>query len=234
MTFLEHLEELRRRLLICIFVTLSVAIGCYFFVDTKLLPILKKPLGENFELHFIDITEAFFTRMKVAFFTALLFCSPVIVYQFWAFLLPALKREERRFINPLVFSSLSFFFIGVALAYFIIIPCGVKFLLACGGEEIKPIIRISSYTSFFWRFALVCGVVCQLPLALYFLTRAELINPQFLRRNRRYVIIGAFILAAIITPSGDVVNLLLLAIPLLVLYEIGLWVSVITAKKMKC
>lgn len=220
MTIAGHLEELRRRIIVCV---ISVILtSCVAFLSVKrLLPYLTKPVGR---LVFIAPTEAFFTYMKLALFMGFFLSSPIILYEVWKFVSSGLKRSEKKYTR--LYGPLSFllFIAGSSFAYFVVIPIGLKFLLTFGGQEIVPMISVSKYVSFVGMLCLAFGAIFELPLVTLFLTKINLVTPSFLATKRRYAIVGIFIVAALLTPP-DIFTQLLMVIPLLVLYEISIVLS---------
>jgi len=213
----EHLAELRMRVIKSVICVIFAAIVIYGFVD-QITANLIKPVGS---LVFIAPQEAFAARIKIAFFGGLLLSSPFIIFQIWRFISTGLSRKERKY--TLVFGPLSFvFFIAGALfGYFVIVPIGVKFLLGFATDLLNPMITINNYLSFVGALVLIFGVIFELPLASLFLTKIGLITPKFLSSSRRQAIVIVFISAAILTPP-DVITQCLMAVPLLVLYEVSI------------
>lgn len=217
---IEHLQELRLRLIKSVVFIIIVSCLIYSHVET-IIPILVRPVGQ---LVFIAPEEAFISNIKIAFFLGLYLASPFVLYQIWQFVSVGLKKEERRYV--LIFGPLSFIFfiLGSGFGYFIIVPIGMKFLLGFAGEFIRPMISMARYISFITTLTISFGLVFQLPLISLFLTKVGLLTPKFLIQKRRHMIVFIFILAAALTPP-DVITQLLMAIPLLVLYEIGIILS---------
>ena len=223
-SFTSHLEELRRRLMICF---IAVAIGfCISYVfKEKLFDILTTPLlsvmeaGDN--LIYTNLPEAFFTFLKVSFLSGLMLSAPVVLYQFWVFVAPGLYKNERRALIPIVFLS-SFFFVGGALfGYFIVFPFGFKFFLGFATESIRPLPSMREYLSLSSKILIAFGLVFELPLIITFLARLGLVSVDFLKKNRKYALVLFFAGSAILTPP-DVVTQILMALPLMLLYEISI------------
>jgi len=223
MPFLDHLEELRQRLLKCIFSIMIFSIASYFF-SKQIMKILLIPYPKEEKLIFLAPTEGFITYIKISVFVGILFSLPVIFYQLWKFIAPGLYNKEKRYIPLIVFFSTIFFLAGALFCYFIIIPYGLNFLLGFSTDQLEPNIQIKEYLKFVTLLILVFGIIFELPLLSYFLTKMELITPEFMRSKRRYGIVMIFILAALLTPP-DIVTQLFLAGPLIILYEISIWVS---------
>lgn len=220
LTLVDHMTELRRRLIICI---ISVIVGAslsYFEIKT-ILALLIKPVGK---LVFITPQEAFVTYIKLAIFSGIFLAMPVILYQIWRFVAVGLKRSEKKYL--LLYGPFSFilFLIGAAFAYFVILPLGIKFLLGFATDTLKPMISLKAYVSFAGMLLLVFGVVFELPLVIIFLTKIRLVTTSLLREKRKVVIVLIFILAAILTPP-DIITQILMAGPLILLYEISILLS---------
>lgn len=225
MTIIEHLEELRRRLLIAIAAFAAATVGAFLFVET-ILQFLIRPVGR---VVFLAPTEAFFVRVKVAALAGVLLSLPVILYQVWRFVSVGLTPRERRSTVALLPVSLLLFLIGGAFAFFAILPVGVRFLLSYQTEALVPMISIGAYTSFATAFVLAFGLVFQLPVVVLFLARLGIVSPASLARGRRYALLGIAALSAVLTPGGDVVSMGMMAVPTYLLYEISIWVARIFA-----
>ncbi|MBU3912356.1 MAG: twin-arginine translocase subunit TatC [Candidatus Omnitrophica bacterium] len=225
LTFTEHLEELRQRIIRSLVFVIIASILTYAFTD-KILIFLSKPAGR---LVFIAPAEAFITRIKLALFGGLYLSLPLILYEVWGFVSSGLERTERKY--ALLFSVFSFilFTAGTLLGYFVIVPIGLNFLLSFSSEYLQPMISVGRYTSFVMSLSFAFGLVFQLPLAILFLTKTGIVTPEFLSRNRKYTIVIIFIAAAVFTPP-DVITQCLMAIPLLALYEISIFLSRIARK----
>jgi len=233
MPFTGHLEELRKRIVIC-----SIAIGAGFIISygfkEKLFHFLTLPLisamQANDNLIFTGLPEAFFTYLKVSLLSGLMLAAPVLLYQFWLFVAPGLYGKERKLLIPIVVLS-SFFFIGGALfGYFIVFPFGFKFFLGFATETIRPLPSMREYLSFSSKLLLAFGLVFELPLIITFLARLGIVTVEFLKKNRKYAMLLFFVFAAILTPP-DVVTQILMAFPLMLLYEISILGARIFGKK---
>jgi sec-independent protein translocase protein TatC len=222
--FTSHLEELRNRLIVS-FIAIGVGAVIAFAFKERLFNILVRPLIKVMEegdtLIFTGLPEAFFTYLKVALLAGIIVSSPVILYQFWMFVAPGLYKKERRMMGPVVLLS-SFFFIGGALfGYFIVFPWGFKFFLGFATETIRPLPSMKEYFAFSAKLLLAFGLVFELPLVLTFLARLGIVSVDFLKRNRKYALLLFFAGAAILTPP-DVVTQVMMAVPLMALYEISI------------
>ena len=222
--FTAHLEELRKRLIISF---IAVGIGfalCYGFKEW-LFQILTQPLisvmqdGET--LIYTGLPEAFFTFLKVSFLGGLMIASPVIIYQFWMFVAPGLYDREKRLLLPIVFLSTLFFVGGALFGYFIVFPYGFQFFLGFATETIRPMPSMKEYLSFSAKLLLAFGLVFELPLVITFLARLGIVTVPFLKKNRKYALLLFFVGAAILTPP-DVVTQIMMALPLMLLYEISI------------
>jgi sec-independent protein translocase protein TatC len=220
---LGHLKELKRRLLfsaIAVAITTTVS----FIFANQIFNILKSPAG-NINFVFIDVTEGIGTYMQVCLISGLIFAMPFLIYQLLLFIVPALSKKETKLVVFAVSWILIMFVAGVAFGYFVLIPPAMTFLFNAGNSIATPQIRIGAYISFVAKLLLVIGLVFEMPVVTSFLTRVGVIKPSWLSNKRRPAIIIAFIAAAIITPTMDPINQTLVAAPLIILYEISIWLS---------
>ncbi|MBL0700109.1 MAG: twin-arginine translocase subunit TatC [Desulfosarcina sp.] len=233
--FTAHLEELRTRLITC-----AIAIGAgfavaYFFKE-KIFQILTRPLMRIMEsgdkLIFTGLPEAFFTYLKVALLAGIILAAPVLLYQFWLFVAPGLYQKERKLLIPIVFLSTFFFVGGAFFGYFIVFPFGFKFFLGFASESIRPMPSMKEYLTFASKLLLAFGVVFELPIVITFLARLGIVSVEFLKKNRKYAMLIFFAGSAILTPP-DVITQLMMAFPLMVLYEISIVGAKIFGKKKK-
>jgi sec-independent protein translocase protein TatC len=223
---LDHLTELRTRLLLSIAVLVFLFIGSWFFAQ-QIFGFLVQPLIEAGQgrVIFTDVFEAFFVDVKVALFTALMIGFPFFAIQIWKFVAPGLYAQEKRALLPFLLATPVFFTAGAAFAYYIAMPAALRFLLGyegeVGGLQRDALPGIGNYLSFSTRFLFAFGVAFLLPILLMILERAGLITRQQLAKGRRYAIVGIFTLGAVLTPP-DVISQFMLAIPLYALYEMAL------------
>jgi len=230
----SHLQELRKRLILS-FVAIGVGFGlCYTFADT-IFNILAAPLSDLLKtkggsLVFISVAEAFFTYMKVAFIAGVILTSPFILYQIWAFVAPGLYQKEKRYVIPFVAGGSLFFALGVLFGYFVAIPFGFKFLLSYATDFIKPMPSMKEYLSFTIKFLLAFGLVFEFPVVLVLLAKIGIIDAKMLARQRKYAILLIFVFAAVMTPP-DIISQVLMALPLMGLYELSIIFSKIFGKK---
>ena len=225
---LEHLAELRARLVRCL---IAVCIGfaaCYAFAD-RFLVILLKPLTDvlphGSTLIATTLPEKFFTVMKLALVCGVFVVSPYIFYQLWKFVAPGLYKEERRIIVPVAVATAVCFVGGALFGYFVVFPFGFKFFVDYAADYITLMPTISGYFSLAVTLLFAFGIIFELPVFIFFLTSLGLVTTKTLRKFRRWAILAIFIVAAILTPTPDAVNQLLMAGPMCVLYEVGIWVS---------
>lgn len=231
--FTEHLEELRKRLIVC-FIAVGVGFVLSYGFKEKLFQILTRPLIRVMQtgdkLIFTGLPEAFFTYLKVAFLCGIILAAPVIFYQFWMFVAPGLYEKEKRFMVPIVVLSTVFFVGGAFFGYFIVFPYGFKFFLGFASEIIQPLPSMREYLGFASKLLLAFGVVFELPLIITFLAKLGMVSVSFLKKNRKYALLLFFVGAAILTPP-DVVTQIMMALPLLLLYEISIIGARIFGKK---
>lgn len=218
MSFWEHLEELRWRLIKSAAAILIMSIGAFFFSDW-MLEILTRPIDK---IYFIGIGEAFSVRIKLSLFAGLVLALPVLFYQAWKFVVPGLYASEVKMVVPVVVFATLFFVAGAAFCFFLVMPVGIEFLMSYATDKLQPMIQVSKYISFVGWMTISFGVVFEMPIISYFLGRVGIINSRMLRRGRRIAIISILLVAAIATPSPDIFSQLMLAVPLYGLYEISI------------
>jgi sec-independent protein translocase protein TatC len=231
-----HLQELRKRLILSF-----IAVGIGFFVCYALKeylfnilssPLINKVMPSGGSLIFTSVSEAFFTYMKVAFIAGLILTSPFILYQIWAFVAPGLYQKEKRYVIPFILGGSFFFAIGILFGYFVAMPTVFKFLLGYATDFIKPMPSMKEYLSFTIKFLLVFGLVFEFPVVLVLLAKIGVIDAKMLARQRKYAILLIFIFAAVMTPP-DIISQVIMALPLIGLYELSILLSKIFGKKSK-
>ncbi len=231
--FTGHLEELRKRLIVC-FVSVGIGFAISYGFKEQLFQILTRPLiavmAADDKLIFTGLPEAFFTYLKVAFLSGIMLSTPIILYEFWMFVAPGLYQKEKRFLLPIVFLSTLFFLGGSFFGYFVVFPFGFKFFLGFASETIQPLPSMKEYLSFSAKLLLAFGLVFELPLIITFLSKMGLVTVGFLKKNRKYALLLFFAGAAILTPP-DVVTQIMMALPLMILYEISIIGARIFGKK---
>lgn len=218
MSLIDHLQELRRRLIISI-IAVVICSGITYFYSEELIHFITAPAGK---LYYMNPAEAFFTYLKASFFAGLLLALPVVLYQMWAFVLPALTRQERKVSFVLVPSSVLLFFTGLAFSYFFVLPAGIKFFVGFSTAELQPLFSIGQYFSFVVSFLLPFGVVFELPLFLVVLAKMGVITSEYLIGKRKMMLVMSFVVGAVISPTPDVFSQTMIAIPILVLYELSI------------
>lgn len=237
MSILEHLEELRNRL-IKIFIAAALGFSVCYWMSKWLFDLLMKPLVEvlNVEggkLIFTGLTEGFFTYLKVGIIAGLFLASPYIIYQLWAFVAPGLFKRERRLLIPVSIISSIFFVGGAGFGYFVVFPFGFKFLISnFTSEHIQAMPSIKEYLSLATKMLIAFGIIFELPLVIFILSRIGIVNHKMLRKYQKYAILGTFVVGAMLTPP-DVITQAMMAGPLILLYEISIWVSYFFGKKKK-
>ena len=231
--FTGHLEELRKRLVAC-FIAIGIGFVISYGFKEKLFDILSHPLisvmGADDKMIFTGLPEAFFTYLKVALLSGFMLAAPVVLYQFWMFVAPGLYQKERRLLIPIVFLSSVFFVGGALFGYFIVFPFGFKFFLGFASETIQALPSMKEYLSFSAKLLLAFGLVFELPLVITFLAKLGIVSVDFLKKNRKYALILFFAGAAILTPP-DVVTQIMMALPLMLLYEISILGARVFGKK---
>lgn len=234
MSLTEHLIELRKRLTNSL---IAVGVGffaCYYFKD-HLFAIISKPLTEALPkgsyLIYTGLTQAFFTYMKIAIFASLILTSPFIMYQIWKFIAPALLPNEKKLVVPFVLSSTLLFLGGVLFGYFVVLPPAFTFFVSFNNDYLRAMISFGDYLSLFMRFLLGFGISFELPVVIFFLARLRIVNDKMLSKNRKYAILLIFVAAAVLTPSPDALSQILMAMPLMFLYEVSIFVAKFASRK---
>ncbi len=231
MTFTEHLEELRWCLLKSLAAIILASVLCYFFSDAIfrfMVAPLRQNLGAGQSLIGTGVTEAFFIEIKVALAGGVFFSCPIIFYQIWRFISPGLSGNEKRLVIPFVLCATLFFIGGALFCYHVVLPVAFQYFIEQYGTiDVTPAIRIGEYFTFFFRMILAFGVTFELPVFTFFLVRLGIWDYRFMLRSFRYAIVAIFIIAAVLTPTPDVINQSLLALPMLLLYVISIGVAYI-------
>ena len=221
MPLLDHLAELRRRVIISSVGVLIAATAAFSFSD-ELLNWLVAPLAT--ELVFLSPTEAFWVSMKISLVAGLVVALPLVFFQVWRFVAPGLYRSERRHTAIVVLTACAFFAAGLLFCGLVALPFALKFLISFGVDRgIRPMISAQMYVDFSLKFYLAFGVIFEVPLGVTLASRLGLITPAVLARNRRYAFLVNAILAAVLTPTSDLFNMAIMLVPLTVLYEVGIW-----------
>jgi sec-independent protein translocase protein TatC len=222
-TVLEHLDELRSRLIKTV-IGLAITTLISFLFTRQLFDFLILPAG-GIKPIFTEVTEMFGTYFKVAFLSGLALGMPIIIYHVVMFLAPALTRQEKRYFRLLLPGVAISFIAGATFGYYLVLPRALQFLLNFGGEIATPQIKIGNYVSFVTTILFWIGLIFETPIVLYFLAKLRIINYRTLAKNRKYALLGAFVVAAVATPTPDPITQSMVAIPLLLLYEAGIWLA---------
>lgn len=233
MTLLDHLGELRARLVRSFAAVLIAFCGCYNFAG-KLFHALALPLlrvmPADSKFIYTGVAEGFFVDLKVSFVAALFAASPYLFYQVWAFIAPGLYEEEKRYAIPLALCSAVFFIGGAAFCYLVVFPFAFTFFLSYSTDSIVAMLSINEYLGFSLKMLIAFGLIFEMPLFAFFLARMGLITASAMRRMRKYSVLGVFIVAAILTPP-DVFSQILMAVPMLLLYELSILVAAAAGRK---
>jgi sec-independent protein translocase protein TatC len=227
MSFLEHLDELRSRLIRVVLALLVAFVVCWAFRD-PIFHFLTQPLREShpdIKFIFTSPSEALILKMKMAFFVGIFAAAPYLLYQVWAFVSPGLYQHEKAYAVPFIASGTLFFLGGAAFGHYYLFPMTFRFLVEFGGTDMQFLPKVGEYYTFYSWFLLGLGIVFQLPVVIFVLARIGLVTPGFLMRKFKYAVVISFVVAAIITPTPDIVTQSLLAFPMLGLYLLGVGVA---------
>jgi len=232
MSFLQHLEELRKRLIVSIVALVVGFLVCWAFAP-KIFHLIEQPIlqylpGEK--LAFTRLTSPFFLYMKVAFFAGVFLAAPLILWQLWLFIAPGLYPRERRYAAPFIIFASLFFLVGGYFGYLVVLPMACRFFVELGAD-FHQVITIDDYFSFAGKLVLGMALVFETPILIFFLARLGLVTPAFLMQKFKYAVVLIFIVAAVITPTPDMVTQSALAIPMILLYLLGVAVSWMFAPK---
>jgi sec-independent protein translocase protein TatC len=230
MGFLDHLEELRKRIIHSI---VAVAVGCaacwgyresiYGYMQRPIMEALKKN-GLSEKLVYLNPTDPFNLYLKVALLAGLFLTSPYVLYQVWMFISPGLYRKEKRYVVPFMVSTIALFSAGGYFGYRIVYPRALDFLIAFG-KQFQPMITIGEYTQLFMSIVLGMGLIFEMPILVFFLAFFGILSPQFMLKQYRYAILIIFVIAGIVTPTPDIVNMCIFAAPMLALYAVSVGVA---------
>jgi len=239
----EHLGELRNRIVVSLIVV-TITFSICFYYSEHLFSLLIMPMHNTiiFSFHnpfismipngnpeiklvFVAPAEAVWMHIKISFIAAFIISSPLLFFELWRFIAPGLLDKEKKHAVPFVFATTTLFAIGATFCFIIILPFAMNFLLTYKTENLQPMISVGKYTDFCLMFILAFGAIFELPVVSVFLTKMGIVTPEFLAENRKYAVLIAFVAAAIITPTPDAFNQTLMAVPIIVLYEVGIWAS---------
>lgn len=232
MTFLEHLEDLRKRLFYS-FVALFIGFIPGWIFSKEIYAILARPVTQYLpvgtKLAFTTLTAPFMLYMKVAFLASLFFMSPFVFLQIWYFVAPGLYRKEKKYAVPFVLMTTFFFSLGAVFAYFIVFPWACRFFLTLG-REFQPVITVDQYFGFALKVLLGIALVFELPTLVFFLSKMGLITARWMVKNFKYAVLLIFIIAAVITPTPDVITQSIVAVPMLVLYGLSILIALVVGR----
>jgi sec-independent protein translocase protein TatC len=230
MSLLQHLEELRKRIIISALAIIGCFLACWWKAD-YIFGLMQKPIVKALTAHHLDTqlvytapTEPFNIYMKVGMVAGIFVASPIVLYQVWLFIAPGLFRNEKKYVLPFMFSTVALFLAGGIFGYVMVYPAALDFLIGYG-EQFRPMITITEYTDLFLTIIVGLGVVFEMPILIFFLALMGIVDAGFLWRNFRYSILIIFIIAAIVTPTTDILNMCIFAAPMIVLYLFSIGVA---------
>ncbi len=248
LSFTEHLEELRKRLLYSM-ISFGAGFLVAFIFSEQLMDFLTIPMKYYpvIQMHnpyiaftaikkapslvFLSPTEAFWMQMKLAMIAGLIISLPFILYQVWRFIAPGLFTKEKRYAATFVLAGTGLFFVGASFCFVVILPFALHFLLTYRTASLVPLISIGNYADFCMKFLLAFGIIFELPIIIVILARMGIVKPETLAKKRKYAVLFAFIAAAFLTPTPDAFNQILMALPILILYEVGILAARLMVRK---
>ncbi len=230
MSFLDHLEELRRRLIYSIVAVAAAFFACWSYHE-RIYDFMQRPIIEALKnngmaekLVYLNPTEPFNLYLKVTFLAGLFVASPFVLYQVWLFISPGLYRHEKRYVMPFLFSTVFLFLAGGIFGYKIVYPAALNFLIDFG-KQFQPMITVGEYTDLFLTIIIGMGLIFELPILVFFLALMGIVNAGWMWRNLRYSILVIFIIAAIVTPTTDILNMCIFAAPMVALYVVSIGIA---------
>ncbi|WP_295236067.1 twin-arginine translocase subunit TatC [Veillonella sp.] len=226
MSLVGHLGELRKRIIISAIAILVGFCVAYYYVD-DLLAIIIAPAGK---LYYMRPTEAFFTYMKVALVAGIIAASPIWLYEVWAFVIPALTKQEKQLTNWFLPFAIILFIMGILFSYALVLPVAIQFFIGFATDELQPLFSIGQYIDFVIAFVLPFGLIFELPIVMIIMAKLNLITSAFLRSKRKIFLFLAFVIGGLISPTPDMFSQTMIAMPMIILYEVSLW---LVAKVMK-
>ncbi len=236
MTFLEHLEDLRKRIWYS-FVAIFVVIIPAWMLSKKFFEILARPVSQYLpqgtkSLAFTTLTAPFMLYMKVSFLAAIFVTSPFIFLQLWYFVAPGLYQKEKKYVIPFVLFTTVFFALGALFGYFVAFPFACKFFLNLG-SDFQPVITVDQYFGLVVKLLLGIGLIFEMPTLVFFLSKMGIVTSRWMIRNFKYAILAIFVIAAVLTPTPDMINQSILAVPMIALYGLSILIALIFGKKKK-
>jgi sec-independent protein translocase protein TatC len=230
MSFLDHLEELRRRIIYSLIAVATGFFACWAYAE-RIYEIVQRPVMEALKhngmaerLGYLNPTEPFNLYLKTAFLAGLFAASPFVLYQVWMFISPGLYRHEKRYVLPFMSSTIALFLAGGYFGYKLVFPAALEFLIGYG-KQFQPMITISEYSDLFLTVIIGLGVVFELPILVFFLALMGVVSAGWMWRNVRYSILVIFIIAAILTPTTDILNMCIFAAPMVALYLVSIGIA---------
>lgn len=230
MAFLEHLDELRRRIIVSLAAVIACSCLAFWKVKAIVSHLIIPPVDR---LVFFSPAEAFIAYCKVAVAAGLIVASPVVLFQFWRFVSAGLEKSERRAAMACLPFSLVLFLGGASFGFFIVVPWALRFLIEFAGPDLTPMLSVSKYLSFVAMLVLIFGGAFELPVGIVLLTKLGIVTPRSLARNRKYAVLAVFVAAAVLTPTPDAFTQVLMAVPLYLLYEVSVLVSGLVVSRKK-
>ena len=227
MSLVDHLQEFRKRLMIAL-VAIAVGSAISYFYAAELVHYITAPAGK---LYYMSPGEAFFAYLRVSFFAGFLLALPVVLYQVWAFVVPALSNKERVASLILIPASVILFFIGLTFSYLLVLPAGIKFFMGFATEDLQPMLSLGQYLSFVISFLLPFGFIFELPLIILLLVKLGIVGSPFLIARRKHVLVLSFVVGAVISPTPDIFSQTMIAVPIIIMYESSLFIVKYILKK---
>lgn len=223
-TIIEHLEALRSSLIIATVAIIVAAVFCFYYSE-QILAIITSPLRSlNENLIVTGVTEAFFVKLKLSFYCGFVLAFPAVVWALWRFMKPALYPSERKYVYIFIPLAVGLFTVGVLFAYFGILSLVLNFFIYIAGENLETMFKVDQYVSFVLAFTIPFGLVFELPVVVFFLSKMGIVRYEAMARNRKYALLAIVVLAAALTPGPDPISQMLMAGPVYLLYEISIWV----------
>ncbi|MCX5853825.1 MAG: twin-arginine translocase subunit TatC [Deltaproteobacteria bacterium] len=234
MPLTSHLDELRKRLIRILIIVGIGFVACWYFREWLFQVItapLVKVLPQNSHMIYTSLPEAFFNYMKISFYASLFLTSPFTLYQLWKFISPGLYQTEKKYVAPFVISSSLLFTGGVLFGYYLALPPAYSFFVEFSSDFLKPMFSLKEYLSLSLKLLLAFGLSFELPVFIFFMAKIGIVNSKMLAKQRRYAILVIFIAAAVLTPSPDAITQIIMAIPLMILYEFSIFIAKFAEKK---